>query len=330
MNLPSPAPLVFFHVLADRGGKPSGLLLDIGPGDTGAIVALAEAESFRALSGQLACFHRLGLDPALAGALQSAHWNEIDARGLVRAEDRLVQELLPPGAAWIVGDWCMAPPAKAGGAQAASRTLALQLVQLVAADADTHEIEALLRHDPTLSYNLLRLVNSLGMGAGRRVTSFSQAILILGRQQLRRWLNLMLFAARQGDVRSAMLLARVALRARALELLAKASGLDKNTQEQAFMTGMFSLLGVLFGMPLTEVLAPLAISEALQGALLQRDGALGALLALVESAERGDLDAVALQLAALQVSAAEFNEAMVDACLWMQHAVRESQGSAHG
>ena len=222
----------------------------------------------------------------------------------------------------------MAPPPKASGAQAASRVNALQMVQLVAADADTHEIEALLRRDPTLSYNLLRLVNSPGMGTGRRITSFSQALLLLGRQQLRRWLNLMLFAARQDDPRSAMLLARVALRARALELLARSRGLDKNTQEQGFMTSMFSLLGVLFGMPLTELLAPLALGEAVHAALLRREGELGALLDLVETAERGELLAVAVQLAALQIPPEDFNLAMVDVALWMQGALRESLGAA--
>ncbi|MDB5755929.1 MAG: hypothetical protein JWR56_2357, partial [Massilia sp.] len=196
-----------------------------------------------------------------------------------------------------------------------------------AADADTHEIEALLRRDPTLSYNLLRLVNSLGMSTGRRITSFSQALLILGRQQLRRWLNLMLFAARQGDMRSAMLLARVALRARALELLAKSRGLDKNTQEQGFMTGMFSLLGVLFGMALPELLAPLALGEAVHAALLRREGELASLLTLLETAERGDLDGVGAQLEMLQIPREEFNQAVLDAACWMQGALRESQAN---
>lgn len=330
MNLSSPAPLVFFRVLADRGGKPSGLLADLGAGDAAALLPLLASASFAALRRQCPCFFRADTEPASAAVLAQAGFKPIEAGTLFRTDERLVAEFLPPSTAWIDGDWWMAPPPKAPGAPPASHALALQLVQLVAADADTHEIEALLRHEPTLSYNLLRLVNSLGLGVGRRVTSFSQAILILGRQQLRRWLNLMLFAARPGDLRSAMLLARVAARARAIELLAKARGLDKNTQEQGFMTGMFSLLGVLFGMPLSEVLAPLAISEAVQGALLRRDGELGALLELVETAERGGLDSVAVQLAAIQLSPGEFNDAVIDAYVWMQVAVRENQGAANG
>ncbi|MES2129898.1 MAG: HDOD domain-containing protein [Pseudomonadota bacterium] len=330
MNTALPAPLVFFHILADRDGKPNGLLFDADGAEGDALQALFDEEGFAGLSTSMDCYFRETTAPELAAALTALHWKQMVPGTLFRSDDQLVGTFLPPTATHVDGNWCMAPPPKAVGPQAASRALALQLVQLVAADADTHEIEALLRHDPTLSYHLLKLVNSLGMGSSRKITSFSQAILILGRAQLRRWLNLMLFAARQGDPRSAMLLARVAVRARALELLAKARGLDKSAQEQAFMTGMFSLLGTLFGMDLPDVLKPLAIADAVAGALLRHEGELGHLLVLIEHAERGELPVVARQLAALQIDCADFNNAMVDATTWMMGTVRESQGTANG
>lgn len=330
LNPTAPSALLFFRVLADCGGRPAALLLDGGAGDSATLAALTAHAHVDALADAMPCLFRgEAVGDELAAALMVHGWRPLGAGTLCRVDERLVAEFLPRGTEWVDGDWCMAPPPKASGAQAASRVTALQMVQLVARDADTHEIEALLRRDPTLSYNLLRLVNSLGVGGGRRITSFSQALLLLGRQQLRRWLNLMLFAARQGDVRSNMLLARVAMRARALELLAKARGLDKNTQEQAFMAGMFSLLGVLFGLPLAEVLAPLALGEAVHGALLRRDGELGMLLTLYEAAEKGDLDGAGVQVDGLQIDRADFNEAMIDAALWMQGAVRESQ-AGHG
>ena len=330
LNPTAPSALLFFRVLADCGGRPAALLLDGGAGDSATLAALTAHAHVDALADAMPCLFRgEAVGDELAAALMVHGWRPLGAGTLCRVDERLVAEFLPRGTEWVDGDWCMAPPPKASGAQAASRVTALQMVQLVARDAATHEIEALLRRDPTLSYNLLRLVNSLGVGGGRRITSFSQALLLLGRQQLRRWLNLMLFAARQGDVRSNMLLARVAMRARALELLAKARGLDKNTQEQAFMAGMFSLLGVLFGLPLAEVLAPLALGEAVHGALLRRDGELGMLLTLYEAAEKGDLDGAGVQVDGLQIDRADFNEAMIDAALWMQGAVRESQ-AGHG
>ncbi|UUZ53541.1 HDOD domain-containing protein [Massilia sp. H-1] len=205
----------------------------------------------------------------------------------------------------------------------------MQLAALIASDAHTHDIEALLRKDPTLSYHLLRLVNTLGMGVGRKITSFSQAILILGRQQLRRWVNLMLFAAREGDPRSAMLLARVAVRGRLLEQLVKARGRDKPAQDQAFIaSSMFSLLGVLFGMPLPEVLKPLSMSEEVSNAVLDYKGELGDLLRLCEAVELGDFDYLAARLSVLDIDEASFDDALVEANRWMLGALRGSQSSS--
>ncbi|NYE59215.1 EAL and modified HD-GYP domain-containing signal transduction protein [Duganella sp. 1224] len=322
----STATALLLHLLADRHGSPAALLLDTGRLPAGAEVPLNLLEELA--DGSMHCCYRADAAPALAQALEQAGWHALAADKVQRADDALPKDLAP-AVQWIAGDWFLAPPPKPVGTQAASRALALQLVQLVSADADTHEIEALLRQEPTLSYHLLRLVNSLGMGTGRRVTSFSQAILILGRAQLRRWLNLMLFSSREGDRRSAMLLARVALRARAMELLSKACGEDKQHQEQAFMVGMFSLLGVLFGMPLEEVLKPLTVSEAVQRALLEHGGEMGQLLCVVESAERADHAALAGCLAALQLDAADYNRILIDAVLWMQDVTAGKAGSPH-
>lgn len=328
MNPPRTAPLVFFRVLADQGGVPAGLLIDVDPGDAATLPALFGDEDFAALSSEFACYYRASLDSALAEPLAQSGWKALAPAVLARVDGPLVKAALPAGTELVDGDWCTTPPAKPTGAQAASRALAMQLVQLVAADGHTHDIEALLRKDPTLSYQLLRLVNSLGMGGvGRRVTSFSQAILILGRQQLRRWLNLMLFAARDGDMRSGMLLARVSVRARLMEQLARTRGLDKNDQEQGFMAGMFSLLGVLFGTPLPEVLAPLSMSEAVHGALLSHEGELGSMLRLCEAAEGGDFEAAAALLQTLQVTLDDFNAVNALATHWMLSALSSSKGS---
>ncbi|MYM27278.1 HDOD domain-containing protein [Duganella sp. CY15W] len=327
MTVLTAMPPVFLHPLADRNGSPAALLFDAArrPAVDGELpVNLLEELA----NASMNCFYRPGPSQALNQMLGHAGWKALAADKVLRADSALPKDL-PASVQWVEGDWFLAPPPKAVGTQAASRALALQLVQLVSADADTHEIEALLRQDPTLSYHLLRLVNSLGMGTGRRVTSFSQAILILGRSQLRRWLNLMLFSSREGDPRSAMLLSRVAVRARSMELLSKACGEDKPHQEQAFMVGMFSLLGALFGMPLEEVLKPLTVSESVQQALLSHEGDLGQLLCVVESAEREDFDAFNGCLQALQLDNATYNRIIIDAYLWMQSVAAGKTGSPH-
>lgn len=325
-----PSPVVILRVLANRSGIPAGILIDVGAGNNAALPALFDDQHFSALASAMACYYRQGAAPELAEALAQAGCKLLAPGALLRQDGQLICQALPPGAMLIEGDWYLAPPPRQSGVQAASRALSLQLAQLVAADAHTHDIEALLRKDPTLSYHLLRLVNSLDIGAGRRISSFSQAILILGRQQLRRWVNLMLFAARQGDPRSAMLLARVAVRGRLLEQLCKAGGHDKQMQDQAFIAGMFSLLGILFGMPLAEVLAPLSMSELVHDALLEHKGELGLMLRLCAAIEEGKLDAVEAHLAALQLDAAGFNLTLAEANHWMLGAIRVDQAGPNG
>jgi len=117
------------------------------------------------------------------------------------------------------------------------------------------------------------------------------------------------------------------VRAQALEQLCKAMGQDRLHQEQGFMAGMFSLLGVLFGLPLPEVLKPLRLSPALEGAVLNREGELGQLLELTEAVEHGDAPATARLLDALRLSAADFNPLALQAHLWMLDAISGEQPS---
>jgi c-di-GMP-related signal transduction protein len=332
MNQSTSAPLMFVELLTDRSRQPSALLLSFGGTGADAFLPLIGHDEFQRLTSQFPCVV-LSPDattppPDLAEALQNGGCKLAVEPSIYRTGNDGMSAL-PAGVQWVAGDWYMAPPPHPSSSQASSRTVALQLLQLVMADADTPEIEGVLRYDPALSYHLLRVVNSLGMGMGKKITSFSQAILILGRAQLRRWLNLMLFSSREGDERSAMLLARVAARARTMELIAKAAGLDKSAQDTAFMAGMFSLLGILFGLPLADVLKPLKISEALSAAVLQHDGELGQLLSLAEAAENGNAEAVASTLDALQISPDEFNLITLQAHAWMLEVIRGNRGSGN-
>lgn len=215
----------------------------------------------------------------------------------ILACDTRFPERVSPPARWLTGHWYLAMTPKPHAAQAASRQRALRLMQLVMDDAQTHELEEVFRQDAALSYQLLRLVNSAATGGRREVTSFAQAILMMGRQPLKRWLNLLLFAARDDDVRSAMLMAHVVIRARGMERLAAERGWDKSDQEQAFMAGMFSLLDRLIGQPLVDILRPIRVSDGLRAALLEQQGTLGRLLqdwSRMESGERSANDEVLL------------------------------------
>ena len=325
MSLP---PFLFFRLLADRKLNPGAVVLHAGEGDLDAMLPLFADERFAALTASLPCFVDAGLSkrlaPDLLTALQDAKCQILTENELHHSDEQ-TKPALPPTAQWLSGNWYLAPPTKTSGNQAASRALSLKLLQLVAEDADTCEIEAIFRQDPVLAYHLLRLVNSLGVGVGRPVAGFSQAILILGRQQLKRWLNLMLFAANRDDYRSAMLMAHVSIRARSMELLAKAGGSDRSVQEHAFMAGMFSLLGILFGMPLVDILKPLKLNDSLRDAVLHRGGELGQLLNAVEKIEQADTAGLTVLLDGMNLSASEHNQLTLESHQWILGVIHDKQ-----
>lgn len=195
------------------------------------------------------------------------------------------------GAKWFCGGYLAHPPA-ATGMRDANRAVLLKLLSLIAEDADSSEIEQVFKREPGLSYNLFRLVNSVSMGLSTKVSTFNQAIMVLGRRQMQRWIQLMLYTSNQAHSDTAdTLLQLAAMRARLMECLAKASGADAATQERAFMVGIFSLLDSLLGMGMEDIAKAIPLPEDVRAALLRQDGPLTALYNWVDGLQ-GGADAV--------------------------------------
>lgn len=203
-----------------------------------------------------------------------------------------------------------------------ARLKLLRLLNLVKQDSDTHAIEEVFREEPKLSYNLLRLVNSVAVGAGMKISNFAQAITILGRRHLQRWLQMLVYADQlaDGDALNP-LMQLAALRARQMELLCEAIVPRPEIAElsdNAFMIGLFSLLEVLINLPTKEILKELPMHEAAVDALLRRSqgGVLGQLLASLVASEAGNFRSAAATLSRLGIDAATHARAQVEALHW--------------
>lgn len=168
----------------------------------------------------------------------------------------------------------------------------LQLLAVITSDNDIEEIEKEFKHQPGLSYNLMRMVNSVAGGLPQKVNSIKHAIMVLGRKPLQKWIQLLLYTSNQsGDNMSSALLQTAAARGKLMELIAIAERPhDKNHHERAFMVGILSLLDVLLGMDMQQIVDNLAISEDMSQALISRGGRLGQELKLVEANENSEVE----------------------------------------
>ena len=193
----------------------------------------------------------------------------------------------------------------------------IQLLGLVMGDADTPQIEQMFKQHPSLTYNLMRLVNSVASGVRHNIASVSQAIMVLGRKQLQRWLQLLLFTLQAGAPYPSPLLLLAATRGKMMELLAGKQQRNADFCDEAFMAGILSLIETLIDKPLADIVGELNLSERLAAALLHREGEMGRLLQLVESVEQPDLNhtlALLAQCDALSLS--DLTAAEIDAMSW--------------
>jgi EAL and modified HD-GYP domain-containing signal transduction protein len=167
----------------------------------------------------------------------------------------------------------------------------MRLVSMLAQEAETKEIEQALKEDPALSVSMLRLVNSVAMGSRVHISSLRQAVIILGRRQFSRWLQLLLYAD-PGKDGVPPLLTMAALRGRFAELVAeKTCPNDAGMRDAAYMVGILSLTPTLLGQPLEEILPALNLSVPILDALQSHKGVLGAILEMSELLEAGTLPA---------------------------------------
>lgn len=197
-----------------------------------------------------------------------------------------------------------------------SQIVLMNLMTLIEQDADSDRLVDIFKLQPGLSLNLLRLTNSAACGLGVRVTSLRHAITVLGRRQLVRWLQLLLFIGEAPPAENP-LLQLAASRGRLMELLTFEIDHEAGVLgEHAFMTGILSLTPALLGQSIEEIVASLPIAAEVEAALLKQAGLLGALLALVQEIEleAGVVDAAAL--AKLRLSTDSLNSSVARAIAW--------------
>jgi len=181
----------------------------------------------------------------------------------------------------------------------------LRLMRLLSEDAEQIEIDAAFRGDPGLTYKLLLLVNSVAIGTRVKIETIHHAIAILGRQQIKRWVQLALFANTDNLGMESPIVDMAAVRASLMENLASCYPLLKNYQdssEKAYMAGILSVLEKVYDIPMDEIVQKLNLSDDVRDALVGRQGGFGKLLHLVELLEEMEYDELGEQLDEMKTS----------------------------
>ncbi|MCC5854195.1 MAG: HDOD domain-containing protein [Idiomarina sp.] len=160
------------------------------------------------------------------------------------------------------------------------------LSQVHQPDLDFKEIADVIRNDLSLTYTLLKYVNSAAFNKGREIKDIQHAIAFAGATELKKYVALVALANVAKDQPEELVFKSMSRAHFMAELERLSTGETRDSS--AFMIGLLSLLDVLLRSPMDDVLQRLPLSSDINEAILKRAGRLGKMLTLVEAYEHGD------------------------------------------
>lgn len=210
------------------------------------------------------------------------------------------------------------------------RANVLNILSCIDQDAGDKEIEEALKLSPDLTLHLLRLVNSAAFGLHTQIGSMREALNLFGRSKLGKWLQILLFISSEADDGGWALFELAAKRGRMIELLVQDVTHQRGAlqQDRGFMVGMLSLVDVLLGSPMEDVLPRIGVVEEIQQAILAKSGVLGTLLQICESLEAADFDAVVKAAGKYNIALARVMGAQREATAWAGAIIEENVPAA--
>ena len=190
------------------------------------------------------------------------------------------------------------------------------LKDIHAQDVDFKKLAITIQSEVSLTYKLLKLINSAAFALRHKVTSVLQALSLLGLREIRSWVSLLSIAS-MADDKPAELVVSSLIRARLCEELAQPCKLG-DRQSAMFLMGLFSLLDVIMSRPIDEILHEITVEEDVMEALSGNPGTLRTILDLVIAMEKGEWEQVSNFAAELQIDEQSLATKYLDAVKWAQ------------
>jgi EAL and modified HD-GYP domain-containing signal transduction protein len=225
------------------------------------------------------------------------------------------------GVEFAMGDFLSTVDAQEKGEKLTeSRMVLMEMLNLVRNDGDVDALAGVAKRDPGVAVRLLSMANSPAYGLTKPLTGIDQAIVLLGRETLYRWLAVSIFRAGGDSARDKALLEVALARARFLELVALSVG-SKQQADELFLVGLLSFVDTLLGMPMKDIVASMSLPPVVRDALLSGEGPYALYLLLVVSVEKCRPERAAQLAGALGIDLDGLSQHRTAALLWAEEAV---------
>ncbi len=181
-------------------------------------------------------------------------------------------------------------------------------------EVDFNRIEGIVKHDVSVSYKLLRFINSAFFSFDAEVKSIKQALVLLGINEFRKWISLIILKGMSEDKPKELLVISIS-RARFCELIAENVKLKEQRTDLFFM-GMFSMIHTFIGRPMAEILEKLPLSKDTKDALLGEGGCFRDIYNLMLVYEKGEWDKISEYAKKLEIDLTKLHDYYIESLEW--------------
>jgi c-di-GMP-related signal transduction protein len=154
------------------------------------------------------------------------------------------------------------------------------------ADFEFGRLEKMIVRDASISYKLMRLINSAFYKRAKEISSIRQAIIMIGETGVRRFLSLIAMAGLASGKPDELIKVSL-IRAKFCELLGNHLG-SRIDSSELFTLGLFSLIDAIMDDSMENLMAQVPLSSGIKESLITKDGDFGNFIVLIESYEKGD------------------------------------------
>jgi len=183
-------------------------------------------------------------------------------------------------------------------------------------EMDYQKLEEIIKREVSISYKLLRYINSAFFGLRKKVNSIRQALALLGEREIKKWVSLLALAS-MGQNKPEELAVQAITRAKFCESCAPHMGL-RSRADDLFLVGLFSLIDAFLDRPLSDILKEIPINDEIRGAILGEENRLGEVYHYLLSYEKGDWTKLTEQQERLRIDETRLPQIYLDALKWGQ------------
>jgi EAL and modified HD-GYP domain-containing signal transduction protein len=220
------------------------------------------------------------------------------------------------GFTYFQGYFFSKPEVIPGRKLSASQTTKIKLLkELSESDSELERLVEIIQTDLSISYRLLQYINSARFGLRGKIESIQRAVSMLGRQNLRQWLQVIILSDINSTDKAQELVRISVLRGRFLQLLA---GLHPTPfgPDSMFLLGFFSVLDAILDQFMEQVLEEISLDPGITDALINAGSPNAIWIELLDELDRGSWARLEAKAACMNIPMELIDRAAIEAAIW--------------